>query len=320
MLSLAVSMIGRLNSSIARRCDDCDESRSLDFSMDYFVDRGPPPPPYLAWWKPPSNYFPPRGEAPPPYEEAIASTSNCLPMTFTAAYANANASSVTVTPVISSNGIATTSLIITPATVSECSPQPARGSSSSSTTTANSAEVITREASSSSSGSNKNGQKSKKRNFRAISSTASSSSEPQPGPSCTRRRLNENGFPQQHLSSMPAVPPAYDDSIMQVPPTYGRDHQQCFRHSLSLPRRGGGSEIDHPFCPRIGTAAGGSNVGGGSGPNQRYSLQFHIADHCWSSASSSTLSLSTPNSPNGHNVRPPSLSSSSSSNVSNTNV
>ncbi|XP_021963306.1 uncharacterized protein LOC110858751 isoform X2 [Folsomia candida] len=85
---------GRLNSAVARaRCGehDCEDGRSVDFSMDFF-DRGPPPPHYMSWWKPPTtSYFPPRGEAPPPYEEAIASTSNSLPSTFTAIYNNNNA-------------------------------------------------------------------------------------------------------------------------------------------------------------------------------------------------------------------------------------
>jgi len=332
--------------------------------MDYFVDRGPPPPPYLAWWKPPSTYFPPRGEAPPPYEEAIASTSNCLPMTFTAAYTNAapvNVTSTTVSPntgsstcVINPNGIATTTLI-TATTVATVSAEP---SSSSQIPPEDSSPIPQDQLGSSGASSevpgssagpsvtfrkDSSGLKSKKRNFKSIST----SSDPQPGPSCSRRRLNETediirrtsggrvggglvgGSVQlypQHLSSM-QVPPTYDDSIMEVPFGGGR---QYFRHSLSLPRRGGGisdqpldqHNASHPFCPRIGTV-GGSNGGCNGRHNtnqeaQRYSLQFHIADHCWSSASSSTLSLSTPNSPNGLSVRPPSLSSSSSSNVSNT--
>ncbi|CAL8138732.1 unnamed protein product [Orchesella dallaii] len=75
---------GRLNSARARRstqmCDECDDTRSLDFSNDFFEHRmNSPhlyPPQYLAWWKPPSSYFPPRGEAPPPYEEAMMATTS----------------------------------------------------------------------------------------------------------------------------------------------------------------------------------------------------------------------------------------------------
>lgn len=73
-----------MNSARARRstqmCDECDDTRSLDFSNDFFEHRmNSPhlyPPQYLAWWKPPSSYFPPRGEAPPPYEEAVMATTS----------------------------------------------------------------------------------------------------------------------------------------------------------------------------------------------------------------------------------------------------
>lgn len=60
---------GRRNSIAARRsgqmCDECDDTRSLDFSL-YDFDRSPHsnsdfyPPQYLAWWKRPATYFPPR--------------------------------------------------------------------------------------------------------------------------------------------------------------------------------------------------------------------------------------------------------------------
>lgn len=302
--------------------------------MDYF-DRGPPPPAYLAWWKPPSSYFPPRGEAPPSYEMAIASTSNCLPSAFINVYNNNNIASNTNSTIVvpastdTTNGILTTSLsnnvpgsevtnaninnntasATTPTVSQNFPPELDQNQIRVNCQASGSGESVTNNIAKESQGNKKASSTSIKKE-RSVQGQRNSHHEQQAGPSS---RLNETEhlrnagsvvpiisdlrFPLRGFINPPSVPPPYDE--------YGRDY---FRHSLTLPRRADFVDRASEYC---------RDEGFRRNQQQRFSLQFNVAD--WSSASSSTLSLSTPNSPNDL-CRPPSLSSSSSSNVSHTHV
>lgn len=360
---------------MARRCgggglDDCEDGRSLDFSMDFF-DRGPPPPHYMTWWKPPSSYFP--REAPPPYEEAIASTSNVLPATFTAIYNNNNV--VIIPPPTSEVGIGDNSSSTVadgqalpnqasttfPTHTEDCNgveisttilstPQPADPQSAlnsvpgSSSAVPNTSEGV-------SSGCRRLFSKPKRFHSVGNNSSRTSRSETEhlrrargTGQHRSTSGLNHPvvGIPLGSSSSsstsasgslLPlSYPPPYDygeELLRYHHQHYGHGHDgrnsYQLRQSLTLPR-----QRTEYFGGRPGTLAAALpqlSQGQVDRTQQRFSLQLHGRDGVggtagWSSASSSTLSLSTPNSPNDviGVGRPPSLSSSSSSNVSGANV
>ena len=297
-------------------CDECDDTRSLDFSNDCYFERPGIngnfyPPHYMAAWKPPSTYFPPRGEAPPPYEEAIATTSNCLIQAPMPSYIT----------MCSTNGVGTvssTTIILTNENINHpdqvqnnsqrqgISHQSESGSTEAGGTitgeTLGEAAVNKSESKKLSSGS-------------AGTATAHSEPGPSAGHSVTpssamkseacsgsqserhhnhhhHHRGNASGRRSRRQSALP-------HQNHDLPPYSASNFRDCFRHSLTLPR-----QRDDVLDFDLDTEYGRRH-------QQRYSLQFNVAD--WSS-SSSTLSLSTPNTPIG---RPESSLSSSTSTTSN---
>ena len=257
-------------------CDECDDTRSLDFSM-YDFDRSPIPnshlfpPQYMAWWKPPSSYFPPRCEAPPPYEEAIASTSNFVPAVTTLA-----------TNISSNTTILTNENINHPLAINNSSEDLGNPSA---TETFSPPEVLI--------------------GIGTSDSARAPTTEPIPGPSTmvvSNTELNENRTEPSasEITKSSTVLPTY--SVVTMAP--GRD---CFRHSLTLPRRANLQEIREFGLELNGAEQFSRN-------QQRYSLQLNVMD--WGSSTSTiSLSPSTPMTPIG--IRNPSLSSSSSSCSSN---
>ncbi|CAG7731182.1 unnamed protein product [Allacma fusca] len=324
---------GRINSAeachSAQMCDECDDTRSLDFSNDCYFERPGMnnffPPHYLASWKPPSSYFPPRGEAPPPYEEAIATTSNCLmqaPMTsyMTMNTSNAfNPAAVNTTIILTNENINQShepsprvSQTVQSQKRVECR-EVSHGVDGEASVTPE--PVSVRDSSDTSCSSNPT-ESSKLENLNT------SKREPVAGPSSLHKSAVDSpaikGHKHKHshkssgtekttTENMPAslcpnksmVISPFFNAHGDLPPYSARD---CFRHSLTLPRHPSnildlGLDLDTDYSQRH---------------QQRYSLQFNVTD--WSS-SSSTLSLSTPNTPIG---RLESLSSSTSSTSNNT--
>jgi len=270
---------GRLNSEEARRsrqmCDECDDTRSLDYSM-YDFDRSPPtnaghifPPQYLAWWKPPSSYFPPRCEAPPPYEEAIASTSNCVPSSFLTVRSVNEAINTTILTNENINGR------------SEVVVVPTRNNLN---LNRESITIIPKDS----------------ENTRITE--LGSNTEPVAGPSSGQ--IIVNGLSNESTEEDEVEPKDLLPSYNEVSLVPGRD---CFRHSLTLPRRPNLQEMRE-----FGLDLEGANYYRNG--QQRLSLQLNVAD--WSSSSSTiSLSMSTPT----MGCRVPSLTSSSSSSSNNTN-
>jgi hypothetical protein len=302
----------------------------MDFSMDFF-DRGPPPPHYLAWWKPPSSYFPPRGEAPPPYEEAIASTSNCLPSTFTAMYNNSLDPTDPSQAVINSaefqnarsseerNGVtmATTCLTTGGGAHGEDAVQTGQTIVETDQTNSSSAEPQGGAASTSTTSSARTSTTSGIFSGRSNTSLNKPKRYHSVGNTCVIRNetehLRRNPLPMVTSNNNGGGSTSTTSVLLPYPPPYDYGDPFLLRHSATLPRHR--PEL-HRFGPEQADRL-----------QQRLSLQLNVADisgggtvaGCgWSSsASSSTLSLSTPDSL--HGGRPPSLSSSSSSNVSSAN-
>jgi hypothetical protein len=248
----------------------------------YDFDRSPPvnpghfPPQYLAWWKPPSTYFPPRCEAPPPYEEAISSTSNTVPSSF---LARTMVNEAINTTILTNENINRRS----EGQIFPSAPPPDFIQET----------TFSTPSSSSVSGSNLTEE--------VVADQAT------PGPS-SRLTLNNTGVAddsgevnetEEGVESKDLLP-----SYNEVSLSAGRD---CFRHSLTLPRRPNLEEMRE-----FGLDLEGSNYSRNA--QQRLSLQLNVAD--WSSSSSTiSLSMSTPT----MGCRNPSLTSSSSSSSNNTN-
>ena len=261
----------------------------------------------MAAWKPPSTYFPPRGEAPPPYEEAIATTSNCLIQAPMPSYIT----------MCSTNGVGTvssTTIILTNENINH--PQQAQNSSQRE-------EIPHQSESNGAGGTNRKETVVSKSENKKLSSgssgTTTTAENSEPGPSAVHdvtpptgvksvASSNQTGRHHHHhhhhhrgnsscrrSRRHTALPPQSHD----LPPYSASNFRDCFRHSLTLPR-----QRDDVLDFDLDTEYGRRH-------QQRYSLQFNVAD--WSS-SSSTLSLSTPNTPIG---RPESSLSSSTSTTSN---
>jgi len=316
--------------------DECDDTRSLEFPMEIFDHRVAGndvyPPQYLSWLKPPSSYFPPRGEAPPPYEEAIATPSTstnpnlnvAVPLNSTSPQCTSSNNFQTTTFTVLTNDNINRPQSLTSGSITTTTTCATTGTNSNSTRldlrvtdedisgarsalktltssqidngcAADTPLVATGLAGETESGTNTNTN---------VSTTASE--EPIAGPS-VRRVLaipEQSKTSQLHgvhinASELFTPPPAYEDTRFFL-----QQGKNFFRHSLTLPRR-----------PEYGFANDSQSYYFGN--QQRHSLQLNVGD--WSSCSS-TLSLSTPDSP-GHIIQDldPEYSSSSSSSLSNVN-